>query len=99
MSPSSRVPTTRDAPAKGNQGKSDTALSVTLLASEWDSSKVGLSTINRELATELAQHEQVKVTLLVPQYSCSEEEKRTAESHKVFIREAERLPGYDDPLD
>ena len=74
-------------------------MNVTLLASEWDSTKGGLSTINRELATELAQHEQVKVTLLVPQYSCSEERKRTAASHKVFIREAERRPGYNDPLD
>ena len=79
-----------------NQGKSDTALNVTLLASEWDSTKGGLSTVNRELATELAQHEQVKVTLLVPQYSCPEEGKRTAASHKVSIREAERRPGYDD---
>ena len=99
MGPSTRVLTAQDAPAKENQGKSDTALSVTLLASEWDSTKGGLSTINRELATELAQHEQVKVTLLVPQFSCSEEGKRTAASHKVSIKEAERCPGYDDPLD
>jgi len=74
-------------------------LSVALLASEWDSFKGGLSTVNRELATELAQDEQVNVTLLVPQYSCSEEGRRTAESHKVSIREVERRPGYDDPLD
>ena len=74
-------------------------MSVTLLASEWDSSKGGLSTFNRELATELAQHEQVKVTFLVPQYSCSEEGKRAAEIHNVSIREAERCPGYEDPLD
>ena len=99
MSPSIRVPTTQDAPAKENQGKSSTALSVTLLASEWESSKGGLSTLNRELATELAQHEQVKVTLLVPQDSCSEEGKRNAESHKVSIIEAEKRPGYNDPLD
>ena len=99
MSPSTKVATSQDAPAKENQGKSVTALSVTLLASEWDSSKGGLSTINRELATELAQHEQVKVTLLVPRYSCSEEEKRNAESHKVSIRELERRPGYDDPFE
>ena len=79
--------------------KSSTALSVTLLASELDSSKGGLSTVNRELATELAQHEQVKVTVLVPKSSCSEEGKITAESHNVSIREAERRPGYDDPLD
>ena len=99
MSPSIRVLTTQDAPAKENQGKSSTALSVTLVASEWDSSKGGLSTFNRELATELAQHEQVKVTLLVPQDSCSEEGKRNAESHKVSIIEAEKRPGYNDPLD
>ena len=99
MSPSTRVPITQDAPAEGNTGKSDTALNVTLVASEWESSKGGLSTLNRELAIELAQHEQVKVTLLVPQYSCSEEGKRTAKSHKVSIREAEKRPGYDDPLD
>ena len=99
MSPSIRVPTTQDAPAKENRGKSSTALSVTLLASELDSSKGGLSTLNRELAIELAQHEQVKVTVLVPQYSCSEEGKRTAESHNVSITEAVRRPGYDDPLD
>ena len=99
MSPSIRVPTTQDAPAKENRGKSGTALSVTLLASELDSSKGGLSTLNRELATELAQHEQVKVTILVPKSSCSEEGKIFAESHNVSIREAERLPGYVDPLD
>ena len=98
MSPN-RVPITQDAPAKENQVKSGTALSVTLLASELDSSKGGLSTVNRELATELAQHEQVKVTILVPKSSCSEEGKIFAESHNVSIREAERLPGYVDPLD
>ena len=68
------------------------------MASEWDSTKGGLFPINR-LAIELAQHEQVKVTLLVPQFSCSEEGKRTAESHKVSIREAEIHPGCSDPLD
>ena len=99
MSPSARVPIKQDAPAKENEEKSNTTLNVTLVASEWDSSKGGLSTFNRKLATKLAQHKQVKVTLLVPQYSCSEEGKRTAESHKVSIREASERPGYDDPLD
>ena len=99
MSPSTTVASSQDAPAKENQGKSGTALSVTLLGSEWKSCKGGLSTLNRLLATELAQHEQVKVTVLVPEFACSEEEKRTAESLDVAIREAERRPGYDDPLD
>ena len=74
-------------------------MSVTLLGSEWKSCKGGLSTLNRSLAIELAKHEQVKVTILVPQSACSEEGKRTAESHNVAIREAERRPGYNDPLD
>ena len=78
--------------------KSDSALRVTLLASEWNSSMGGLSTINRHLAVLLAKHKQLKVTLLVPQFSCSEEKKRAAKSHNVVIREAKRRPGYD-PLD
>ena len=68
---------------------------VTLLASEWSSSKGGLSTINRQLALLLAQHMQVEVTVLVPQFACSEEERRVARSHNIAIREAERRPGYD----
>ena len=58
----------------------------------------GLSTINRQIATFLAKHRQVEVTLLVPQFACSEEEKRAARSHNVVIREAERRPGFD-PLE
>ena len=46
----------------------------------------------------MAERNEVEVTLLVPQYACSEEEKRIAESHKIVIKEAERRPGYD-PLD
>ena len=95
MRPSITVASSQDAPAKENQRKSGTALNVTLLGSEWKSCKGGLSTLNRLLAIEFAKHEQVKVTVLVPEFACSEEEKRTAESHNVSIREAERRPGYD----
>ena len=59
----------------------------------------GLSTINRKLAILLAKNSQVNVTLLVPQFACCEEDKRTAGSHNVVIREAQRRPGYSDPLD
>ena len=59
----------------------------------------GLSTINRQLAILLGHHVQVDVTLLVPQFACSEEENRAAGSHNVTIREAEELTGYNDPLD
>ena len=99
MSPPIIVGTSHGARAQANPGKSETALKVALLASEWSSSMGGLSTINRQLAILLGQHMQVEVTLLVPQSACSEEEKRAAGSHNVAIREAERRPGYNDPLD
>ncbi|XP_022803673.1 probable serine/threonine-protein kinase pats1, partial [Stylophora pistillata] len=79
--------------------KSETALKVTLLGSEWSSSMGGLSTINRQFAILLAKHSQVDVTLLVPQSACSEEERRMASSHNVSLREAQRRPGYANPLD
>ncbi|PFX14164.1 hypothetical protein AWC38_SpisGene21702 [Stylophora pistillata] len=82
-----------------NLMKSDMALKVTLLASECSSSMGGLSTINRQLAILLAKHSQVDVTLLVPQFACSEEERRMASRHNVSLREAHRLLGYTDPLD
>ena len=59
----------------------------------------GLSTINRQLAIQLAKHSEVEVTLLVPQSACSEEEKRMASRHNVSIREAKTLVGFIDPLD
>ena len=59
----------------------------------------GLSTINRQLAILLGNHVQVDATLLVPQFACSDEEKRAAGSHNVAIREAEELTGYNEPLD
>ena len=37
---------------------------VTILASEWGSSKGGLSTINRELALQLAKCSEVEITIL-----------------------------------
>ena len=59
----------------------------------------GSSTINRQLAIQLAKHSEVEVTLLVPQSACSEEEKRMASRHNVSIREAKTLVGFSDPLD
>ena len=57
--------------------------------------KGDLCTINKHLAILMAKRSKVEVTLLVPQFACSEEEKRDAESHKIVIKEAERRPGYD----
>ena len=69
---------------------------MTLLSSEWRSTKGGLSTINRELAIQLAKHSNVEVSMYLPQ--CSEEDKRAAAAHNVCIIEAEEVPGYD-PID
>ena len=82
-----------------NPRGSDSKLKVSLLASEWSSLKGGLSTINRYLAIQLGGHSKVEVTLLVPPSSCSEEEKRLAQSHSVAIREVQSRTGYSDPLD
>ena len=69
-------------------------LKVTILASEWGSSKGGLSTINRELAIQLAKCSGVGITFFLPK--CSEEDKKEALCHKINIIEAGRCPGFDD---
>ena len=69
---------------------------MTLLSSEWRSTKGGLSTINRELAIQLAKHPSVEVSVYLPQ--CSEEDKRVAASHNVQIVEAEKRPGLEPEL-
>ena len=67
---------------------------VTILASEWGSSKGGLSTINRELAIQLAKFPEVQITYFLPK--CFEEDRKVALSHGVKILEATRLPGYEE---
>ena len=65
---------------------------VTILASEWGSSKGGLSTINRELAIQLAKCPEAEITFFLPQ--CSEDDKNIARSHNINIAEAKRRPGF-----
>ena len=72
-------------------------LRVTLLSSEWRSTKGGLSTVNRELAIQLAKHPSVEVSVYLPK--CSEEDKQVAASHNVHLIEAEEMAGYDNPVD
>ena len=67
---------------------------VTMLASEWGSSKGGLSTLNRELAIQLAKFPEVQISFFVPQ--CNEGDKRVALGHNIEIVEATRRPGYDE---
>ena len=99
LSSSIVVARSHDEASEINPKKSATALKVTLLGSEWSSSMGGLSTINRQLAILLAKHSEVEVTLLVPQFACSEEERRMARIHNVSLREAQKRPGYADSLD
>ena len=68
-------------------------LRVLFLASEWGSSEGGLSTTNRELAINTAQHSGVDVTIFVPQ--CNDEDKKAALGHKIKLVEATRQPGVE----
>ena len=67
---------------------------VTSLASEWGSSKGGLSTISRELAIQLAKLPEVEVTVFLPR--CSEEDENQALLSNVKIVEAKEHPGLDE---
>ena len=64
---------------------------VTILASEWESSKDELSTLNRELAIQLAKCPEVEITVFLPQ--CSQKDKKEALKYKVKIVEATPLTG------
>ena len=68
-------------------------LKVTLLSYEWGSTKGGLSTINRELAIQLAKNDNVEVSMYLP--LCSEEDERAAAGFRVCLVKAKKKPGYD----
>ena len=72
----------------------DRTIKVTILASEWGSSKGGLSTINKELAIQLAKYYDCEVTFFL--LKCSHENKMEAKRHHISIVEAERQPGYEE---
>ena len=72
----------------------DRTIKVTILASEWGSSKGGLSTINRELAIQLAKYHDCKVTFF--SLKCSHEDKEEAQHHGISILKAERPLGYEE---
>ena len=68
-----------------------------MLSREWRSSTDGdLSTINRELAIQLAKHSKVEVSVFLPQ--CNEEDRNNAASHHVQLVEAEKVVGWN-PVD
>ena len=68
-------------------------LKITLIGDEWGSSKGGLSTLNRELAKNLARQPGVEVTILLPHYS--EGEKQEANDYKVSLATPEPMNGFD----
>ena len=68
-------------------------LRVTLVGDEWGSSKGGLSTLNRELAKNLARQPGVEVTILLPHYS--EREKQEANDCRVSLATPEPMTGFD----
>ena len=72
-------------------------LRITLLSAEWKASSNGdLTTINRELAIQVAKHPNVEVSVFLPQ--CSEEDKKDADSYNVKLIEAVKLSGFE-PVD
>ena len=68
-------------------------LKITLIGDEWGSSKGGLSTLNRELAKNLARQPGVEVTILLPHYS--EREKQEANDCRVSLATPEPMNGFD----
>ena len=97
MLPFYSTPSTSQEGCESNLGStSSRKLRVTLLSSEWRSTKGGLSTINRELAIQLAKHPSVEVSVYLPR--CSEGDKRVAASHHVHLIEAEEMAGLDPDL-
>ena len=66
---------------------------VTILASEWGSSNGGLSTLNRELAIQLAKFPEVEITFFLPK--CSQQDKKEALEYNVKIVEAKAVPGME----
>ena len=68
-----------------------------MLSSQWRSLTDGdFSTINRELAIQLAKHPNVYVSVILP--NCSGEDRRSAENHHVRLIEADKTPGLEPVL-
>ncbi|XP_068671008.1 uncharacterized protein [Montipora foliosa] len=74
-------------------------LDITLLGSEWNSTEGGLSTLNRELAIHLSQQPNVRVSMLVPEGACKDEDKKAAQKAGVRVLDASQRPGFNEPRD
>ena len=75
---------------------------VTILANGWGWRKGSWefnSILKKELSKQLARFPHVKVTVLVPEGSCNEIDKRDTKSHNFTIVEAKKKPGVQNPND
>ena len=88
-------------PRNGRYSSSNPVRAI-FLANKWGqgwglySGKLILTT---ELSKQLAKFPHVKVSVLIPEGSCDEIDKRNAESCDVTIVEAKKQPGFQDPTD
>ena len=91
------VPPLEEAPKGCSISTSSRKLKVTLLSSEWGSTKGGLSTINRDLAIHLAKDDNVEVCMYLPAFT--DENKRAATDCRVSLLKAKVKPGSEDPTE
>ena len=88
-------------PCNGRYSSSNPVRAI-FLANKWGqgwglySGKLILTT---ELSKQLAKFPHVKVSVLIPEGSCDEIDRRNAESFNVTIVEAKKQPGFQDPTD
>ena len=93
---SASVAPLKEVPGGCSISTSSRKLKVTLLSIEWGSTKGGLSTINRELAIQLAKYDNVEVCMYLPWFS--DEDQIEASDCGVSLLKAKEKPGYD-PID
>ena len=89
----SNAPVPPLAPKGCSISTSSRTLKVTLLSSEWGSTKGGLSTINRKIAIQLAKDDKLEVCMYLPAFS--NEDKEEADNSRVRLLKAKEKPGYD----
>ena len=90
------IPPLEETPIGCSFSNSSRKLKVTLLGSEWGSTKGGLSTINRELAIQLAKCDDVEVCMYLPLFN--DKDKKAAADCGVRLLKAKEIHGYDDPI-
>ena len=89
-------PFLEEAPKGFSISTSSRKLKVTLLTFEWGFTRGGISTINRELAIQLAKYDNVEVCMYLPWVS--DDDKREAADFRVRLLKANERAGYD-PID